>query len=342
MKIQELFDSPVMRLPLDRDDEDLEQYLAKIFGSYLNTIKALDARDHLCARIQAAESEISQLGDWIQTAVRRYLGGSPGAAYTEILKGINFVYPRLRELQSLDIDSKDVGRLYRVADAKAKPANRERLFHAPFHLRHKVGQHRYGIPGFPCLYLGGSLELCLAECRIDSSVVPGVAIAEFAFRKTVKILDFGYRPAVLADQAGRLSKKVAGSNAPLEKFIIDYAVSWPLIAAASIGVLHDGDPFVPEYIVPQMILQWIMSSNECEGLRYFSTRFRPPSLRAELNYVFPAKHGGGPQTGYSQELKDAFELTEPIIWGPTTSGNLSQDAKDREQALNAMTKAPIS
>src|ERR1035437_987671 len=312
MKIQELFDSPVMRLPLDRDDEDLEQYLAKIFGSYLNTIKALDARDHLCARIQTTESEISQLGDWIQTAVGRYLGGSPGAAYTELLKGINFVYPRLRKLLSLDIDSKDVGRLYRVADAKAKPANRERLFHAPFYLRHKVAQPRYGMPGFPCLYLGGSLELCRGECRIDPAAVSGVAIAEFAFRKTVKILDFGYRPAVLAGLAGELSKKAAGSNAPVEQFIIDYAVSWPLIAAASLRVLHDGDPFVPGYIVPQMILQWIMSNSECEGLRYFSTRFMPHplALRAASNYVFPAKHGGGPQTGYSQELKDAFELTE--------------------------------
>ena len=150
-----------MRLPRERDDEDFEQYLQTLFKAYRSEIGTLDPRCHLGARIQAAEPEIAQLCAWILNAVRKHLSGLPQAAYNELGKGIAFVVPRLGNLQSLEIGSAAIGSLYRIAATKGQKVPPERLFHAPFELRHYVGQHRYGIPGFPCLYLGGSLALCL-------------------------------------------------------------------------------------------------------------------------------------------------------------------------------------
>ena len=344
MNIQDFFNSPVMQLPRDRDDEDFECYLKDLFEDYLSAVKTLNSRCHLCARIQGAEKEIEQLSAWIKNAVRHYLAGTPEAAYKELLKGITFVYPRLQPLRSLEIDSAAIGKLYRIVDTQGKTVPKERLFHAPFNLRHKVGQHRYGIPGFPCLYLGGSLALCIEECRIQTSALPGISVAEFGFRKKVKFLDFGYRPSALARYAAGSSMRPLGANPDFEQFIIDYATCWPLIAASSIKVMHDREPFVYEYIIPQMILQWIMTNDECDGIRYFSTRFTldPDTVRATANYVFPATHGSGPQTGYSQRLKDAFELTEPVVWGPVKDSNLILEALNKERELNACAKAPIA
>lgn len=344
MNIQDFFNSSVMRLPRERDDDDFERYLDNLFAVYRGEISNLDPRCHLGARIQAAEPQIAQLCAWIRNAVHHYLSGLPQAAYNELLKGIAFVAPRLVNLQSLAIGSNAIGRLYRIADTKGAYASRERLFHAPFQLRHHVGQHRYGIPGFPCLYLGGSLALCLEECRIESATLPGVSIAEFGLRRKIRILDFGYKPGALALIAAGSAMRPRGANPSLERFVIDYAICWPLIAASSIKVRHDGKPFVYEYIVPQMILQWVMGEEECDGVRYFSTRFLPDAVgvRSTANYVFPAVHGSGPQTGYSARLKAGFELTDPILWGAIKGPGLIEEAEGRECLLNALSKAPLS
>jgi len=289
MNVQEFFECAVVQLPRHRDDEDFERYVKTIFAAYIGAIETLNASCHLCSRIQAATPEIRRLCDWIEVALRHYFSGTPDAAYDQLVKGIDFVYARLGTLLSHAVGAEDINNLYRVADTKGKAVSKERLFHAPFHLRHKVGQNRYGIPGFPCLYLGGSLELCIEECRIQDAALPGVSVAQFGLRNKVKLLDFAYRPSALARVSAGSAMKPAGANAALEQFIINYATCWPLIAASSIRVLHDGDPFVYEYVIPQMILQWAMRNTDCDGIRYFSTRFipDPEAIRATANFVFP-------------------------------------------------------
>jgi hypothetical protein len=231
-----------------------------------------------------------------------------------------------------------------MANVVGHAVPKERLFHAPFEVRHKVGQHRYGIPGFPCLYLGGSLELCIDELRIQPADLPHVAVAEFALRNKLKVLDFGYRPSALATVVAGSAMRERDANPPLEQFIINYAICWPLIAASSIKVLHDRAPFVYEYIVPQLILQWAMSNAECDGIRYFSTRFTPDpeAISGTANYVFPASQDfHGQQSGHSQKLKDNFELTEPIIWGPLIHSNLRMETREKQHLLNELAKEPI-
>ncbi|MGO8816402.1 MAG: RES domain-containing protein [Terriglobia bacterium] len=343
MNAQDLFNGPAMKLPRDRDEEDFERYLEDLLEAYLHVVKTLDSRCHLCVRIQGAEAEIAKLSQWIRNGVRKYLAGTPEAAYEELLKGINFVYPRMYNLFSLEVGPDKVEHLYRMVDTKGARVPKERLFHAPFNLRHKVGQHRFGIPGFPCLYLGGSLELCKEELRIQAAALPGVTVAEFALRRKVKFLDFGYRPSALAGIVAGSAMRKPGENPGLEDFIVHYATCWPLIAASSIKVLHDDHPFVYEYIIPQMILQWAMSNAECDGIRYFSTRFTPgpETIVKTANYVFPATHDSGPQTGYSQRLKDTFEFTDPVVWGSLKNCNLRLEALNKERELNALDKAPL-
>jgi hypothetical protein len=249
------------------------------------------------------------------------------------------VASRLKNLQSQKFNSEAAGSLFRIANTDGKQETKERLFHVPFELRHLVGQHRYGIPGFPCLYLGGSLALCIEECRVDADTLPKMSIAEFALRRDIQILDFGYRPKTLADIVEGSAMRRAGENPKLEDFIVDYAICWPLMAASSIKVKHDGRPFVYEYIVPQMILQWIMRNQEWDGIRYFSSRYQG-TLGGTCNYVFPAVRGIGPPTGHSQELKDMFEMTDPVVWGPLTSG-IVESVREKQAQLKPLAKSRL-
>ncbi len=205
------------------------------------------------------------------------------------------------------------------------------LFHVPFHLRHKVGQDRYGIPGFPCLYLGSWLSLCLAELRFNLTNAPQCSVARFRLRREIRLLDFGYKPGAWAPFAAH------SASPALDNLIVNYAICWPLIAASSIKTLNEGAHFSPEYLVPQMILQWLMQQDIFDGIRYFSTRFQPEVNDPRIvNYVFPAVQGSDPKshssakleglfalTGpvsdpksdYSARLEEIFELTEPVLWG---------------------------
>src|SRR5664279_3564677 len=109
------------------------------------------------------------------------------------------------------------------------------------------------MPGFPCLYLGGSLELCTAELHVPGNQLRRTAIAEFAVRDgaQIRVLDFGFRPSTVAELAlGRDVENAKATQRPnpgLEEFIVNYAACWPLIAACSIRVMHEREPFVPEY-----------------------------------------------------------------------------------------------
>jgi len=69
MNIQDLFNSPVMKLPRDRNDEDFERYLNDHLGAYLSEVRTLDFHCHLCARIQSVEGEIAQLSEWIRSGL---------------------------------------------------------------------------------------------------------------------------------------------------------------------------------------------------------------------------------------------------------------------------------
>ena len=216
-------------------------------------------------------------------------------------------------------------------------------------MRHKVGRHRYGIAGFPCLYLGDSLELCVSELRTPPNQLRRRAAAEFAVKSgtQVNLLDFGYRPGALADIAhGREiedAKPNGKANPALIAFLVSYATCWPLIAASSIKVSHDKSPFIHEYIVPQLILQWLMQNSDVHGIRYFSSRFNPEpkGLKGTVNYVFPAVHPGGPQHGFSPKLKSLFEWTDPITWGPWTEKKLRKECRAKQTHLASLPKSGL-
>lgn len=91
-----------------------------------------------------------------------------------------------------------------------------------------------------------------------------------------------------------------------------YLQWYPLIAACSFVRANKKSPFSSEYIIPQLLMQWVRKQvrrNELMGIRYFSCA----SMRAaELgyDYVFPVSNTDY-AAGYCTVLRNAFQLTEP-------------------------------
>jgi hypothetical protein len=90
--------------------------------------------------------------------------------------------------------------------------------------------------------------------------------------------------------------------------------TWPIIAACSIKVSNDEDTFKPEYIIPQLLLQWVNNNQETvDGLIYNSTHIENKKLTTEgevFNVVVPVRENK--DKGHCKYLMERFESTETI------------------------------
>jgi hypothetical protein len=310
MDIIDFFNSDTLELPKTRPDVSFEVFLRSCFDQYLQAVAGLKSTDSVTLGLKRHVSGLEQLCQGICDAVSVYFEGFPGQAYVYLEEALKHIDQWLMHLISRDV-SGFLQHLYRIRCGILEPFGREDLFHIPFEKRHLVKTQRYSIPGLPSLYLGGSVWLCWEECgRPD---LDSMHMARFKAVGEVRVLDFGWRPAQIAAMidANQVLIAAGGEHA---QFALRQAMCWPLLAACSIKALRPGQPFVPEYVVPQLLLQWVRKSSEVEGLRYFSTKIWQycDDPQAVANYVFPVKQKA--DNGHCPVLQSSFEVSEPISW----------------------------
>lgn len=174
------------------------------------------------------------------------------------------------------------------------------MFHVPFEKRGKVGNERYSVSGFPCLYIGSSFYVCWEEMgRPDLKDI--VASSLRCTYDDVRLLDL------------RLTQ-VIKDNIQLENFL----VLLPVIVACSVMVRKsDKDSkFKAEYILPQLILHSIIQTTgnnyRYDGIIYTTTKsdlfFDDLSLME--NVVIPVKKSGN--EGHCSTLLQWFKITPPV------------------------------
>ena len=95
-----------------------------------------------------------------------------------------------------------------------------------------------------------------------------------------------------------------------------YLLWYPVIAACSFIRVHREESFTVEYIVPQLLMQWVrhrMTGSGLIGLRYFSC----VSVRASqmgFNYIFPASGKMiSLEKPYCPVLTHFFDMTDPVF-----------------------------
>lgn len=329
MNAVDFFQSDALRLPIRRDKErdgDFEAFLDRVFRNYIAQFDNLTSTDALTQLIKEGKHDAQQACEHIQVAVHEYLCGWPLDALSKLRYALGAVQKHFEHLMPKSDQSgwDFLSLLFRLrtespqAGIRGVEFGRHGMFHIPYDRREIVARQRYSIPGLPSLYLGSSVYVCWEE--LGRPPFHSVYASAFQVRKgeTITVLDLTETPAATARSISREDFDFAVQMLP----VVARAICWPLQAACSICRLHREAPFIAEYIVPQLLLQWVTDSNrgrtsdycKVDGIGYFSVNCEqaPHCPSAYLNFVFPAQEIQA--KGHCPVLKEKFELTEAASW----------------------------
>lgn len=196
-------------------------------------------------------------------------------------------------------------------------------------MRSKVSSSRYSIAGYPSLYLGTSLELCCEEIHMNPYKDFALASA-FKLERMIeltntdiKVIELGINPQdflALENKNEIFHRFISQDLLNQVKVKSAYLLWYPLIAACSFIRTNKNDPFAAEYIIPQLLMQWVRremntpKSNKYEhliGIRYFSCA-SVKSSDMGFDYVFTtSEHQKSPYIPYCPVLLKSFKLTKP-------------------------------
>ena len=190
----------------------------------------------------------------------------------------------------------------RKQDKEFKGLHRKDLFHAPFERRGNISTNRYSVLGYPCLYLGRSIYTCWEEAhrpKLDSFFVSAIKTTQ----EDIKLLDF------------RLCRDSFSDYWDFRR----YVCVLPMIIGCSLRVNMSDDKFRAEYILPQMVLHQIITSqltnNPWEGIMFTSTQveedfgFSIDNPTLADNIAIPIQKNA--EKGWCEVLCSKYELTEP-------------------------------
>lgn len=323
---QKLMSNPQLFLPKRWDGRNFEEELNSLFSIYLHEIISLreQAMNHPGISNDGYH-EILSICSAIKECVHAYHCGFPTQAYSilestmeQLMYTPLDIYQKTGQLEELQDDSLFLYRV-RKTNGGAKYSRKE-IFHVPANHRSLVSTCRYSIAGYPSLYLSTSLDLAVEE--IGASANQCIA-SRFKLNRSLSsidltVLELGIKPQDFIsseennrDRNQRLYSSSISLNSP---YVRNAYLKWyPVIAACSFIRANRSTPFASEYIVPQLLMQWIRINthrNRLMGLRYFSCASMKAS-DAGFDYVFPTSNWDY-EGNYCTVLRDAFQVTEPV------------------------------
>ena len=333
----EIFNNKELNLPLKWDGGDFKEFLNKHYELYLDLITPLIHKKYL-------EEIKSNCHDILKT-IDYYFQGNPAQAFDyfkdnvmEYLK--NDPIDIFQKNGYQDMLRNDPLNLYRVRNvSQEKRYLREDLFHTPYNLRNKVASCRYSIAGYPCLYLGTSLSLCCEETKKKDDNLTKVA-ARFKLKRLpddgnnrmIYVYDLALKPEDFFIERRDLDGRLIyyGNHKKCR-----YTMWYPILAASSVIQSNSNDSFVAEYIIPQLLMQWLKSEsdeNTLYGIRYFSCTSEKAS-RDGYNYVFPVSGKKHNNREFCPHLSKSFRLTVPTFINEYDSINEWEEAMKADSDL---------
>lgn len=305
-KILERISPEDFKIPLSQDQggyfpEYIESQLMKFVKIYEEKFVPLidEGVTFSSGKKDVIVSRIKILCDAIIKSVNHFYKGEILSATQEFNEAMNKVFFKdLSVLHSIKIIEQTS--FYRARVADGYKYERSDLFHINFNLRHIVSTNRYSIPGFPALYLGDTSYICWEEFN-----QPDLKNLNFSLFKNTKELNI-----IQLLRIEDLLNQIDDSNENIA-YLLTYFTFFPLTLACSIKVEHTEANFKPEYIIPQLLLQFISHSKEYDGLKYISSKIDYSKLHnmTTYNYVFPVKTVK--KDGYCDTLGDLFHCTQP-------------------------------
>ena len=312
MTKEEFFIKINLMLPIERESDNFLEDVDNAYKKYFTDVESLDLE--LFENSDVRNDTIRGIKDRIQSiksVLKKYLEGCHSDAYVLLKDSIT------NSDGALDIGVFTIGKTedtkqyyYRARINDGTIKSFPDMFHIPNNKREIIRTERFSALGYPCLYLGNSVYDCWEEMgrpSFDELYFSGYKVVE-----EFKVYDL---------------RKPNKEDFETEK-LPDLLKRLIYVIACQFKVLHRDGHFKPEYIIPQLILELIISSNrkkketECGpyslawGVAYTSTH---------LAYDFPYKEDyleniaipvvdNNIEQSYCNYLMSLFEISDPICY----------------------------
>lgn len=302
MTFTDLLKDSIFELPLKQPKSgSFKTFLTEKLNLFLEKVNSLDdgiiheTKPHIT--VEYVKKTQKKIILSLISCVEEYYNGNPFKAYkklhTALQNDYKNLYNVLNHKEYVENES-----FFRIRlNEKNYPYQKKEMFHIPFELRNKVSTQRFSIPGFPSLYLGRTIYICWEELNRPS--IDKIQAVKLKNTKPLKLLDL------------TPPDKDCKNIDELYRFFMTF----PLIMSCSVKVRDTSDTFKPEYIVPQLLLQWIRSNQNLDGIQYKSTHLTSKVFNEKselINVVLPVK--SNEDKGICKELASCFESTETFSW----------------------------
>lgn len=262
-------------------------------------------------------NKLENLIKGINRSIGFYYRGNTNEAYTRFKEGVDEIRSELLVLSNETLPSQKLYRIRLSEDAESTMFNCNEMFHIPFEKRHMVNTQRFSIPGLPAIYLGSSLYVCWEELGRPNFKNIKASLYKYRERVNDKIINLGLSHNELRRACNRQEMERENNTVIEETDIFStYCLVWPLIAACSVKVKEKKAAFKAEYIIPQLLSQYVaFTKEEFVGISYLSVsgaNYEETNQELFCNYFFPVRTSE--EKGHCRKLINTFQLTKGVPW----------------------------
>lgn len=265
------------RCHLKRGNQSMADFLKEDFGKYISDLeKATDYNKNplttmeMCDLVNKYIPEVRKNAQRIVQVYNLYNEGKIVAASNKAFEVFDSMKPLLMQRYSGTPFNPYYYRI-RPVNSDEKKLDRKDLFHISNLNNYLVGTERYSMPGHPCLYLASQPELAWYECGKPERFY----VAKFSIPQQendyMKFVDFSKKlmPLMYSFQSWFNNENEIDL---VRNYLLKYLCTYPLRAACSVVVEHPDGKFKEEYILPQLLLQWVVNDTDLDGISYESCK----------------------------------------------------------------------
>lgn len=244
----------------------------------------------------------------INSSVGNYYDGFIYKAYDGFSTSLNNIIEFHHNVAISCIEPNQSYYKIRVDESLKSVQNREDNFHIPFNLRHFCATQRYSIPGIPSIYLGSTSYLSYEE--LGRPNISTSYISRFETQKPIKIIE-------IQTICNFIDSYEGGKVIDRFKNVLRYLILFPLYFTTTIRVVETTSSFKTEYIIPQLLMQFIGASNKDDdairGVKFPSSKLNyiTSDDHRHFSYVFPIVKSE--KSGFCGYLSSVFHLSKPKL-----------------------------
>lgn len=318
----------IEKLPLNNPKGDYAKVVNDLFNNYLNRLA--ESQEEVIAYIFPNGSKddymeiLNEYCDSIKQIIRLYSEGRGYAAFEkfkDLMSDEKGLWGCLR--RKVDLGKHDLYRLRKIEPSSS--VTKEEMFHIPLNCRGKVASQRYSAPGYPCLYLGYSINACWEE--LGRPALNSFMVVSVAQQHDIKIIDLSIPSGI--------------DDFKWQEDVWKFIMSYPFIVACSVKVSDTNNTYKEEYIIPQMLTNYVIEQNtlnrkeiilfdEITAIKYTSTHYNRQfgwDRKYFTNLAIPVINISSP-TKYCPDLCKLYHLSTPTcVEYEQISGNLTQEKR---------------